>query len=128
MRWLALAFLVTPAAADVTAVRGLLRGDIVSAADLEGDASEIALLIGQSVRRPIAAGRKVRLYDVEEPADVVRQQGVSIRFVRGPLVLRTEGRAMQTAQIGDRITVALNGRRQPLSAVVVAPGVVEVRP
>lgn len=126
MRWLLLALLITPAAAEVTTLRGLERGEIVRETDLEGPADEVDAIAGRVLRRPVQRGRVVRRYDVEEAMDVVRQQGVIIQFIRGPLALRTEGRAMQSGSIGDRINVAVKGRRETMSARIVAPGIVEV--
>lgn len=117
---------VPSAAADVVATRPLERGAILSEADLEGNAGEISALVGHVVRRPLAEGRRVRPFDVERAVDVVRQQTVSVLFRRGALTLRTEGRAMQKGAVGERISISLERRRQPISAMIVAPGVVEV--
>ena len=128
MRWIIAMLMVSPAAAEVTSVRGLERGEIIGSGDLTGPPVEVSELTGRVLRRPVAAGRPIRPYDVEVASDVVRQQGVSVRFIRGGLTLRTEGRAMDSGRIGERINISLPGRRRPLSAVITGPGVVEVRP
>ncbi|MEM1379035.1 MAG: flagellar basal body P-ring formation chaperone FlgA [Pseudomonadota bacterium] len=123
-----IALLALSVVTDVTAVRSLDRGQIIEEADIEGDGQEVLNFVGRAVRRPIGSGRTIRRYDTQAPKDVIRQQGVAVLFVRGPLTLRTEGRAMDSGSVGDRINIALKGRRQPLSAIIVAPGRVEVRP
>jgi len=126
MRWLALLLLVTPASAEVVTTRTIERGQRLAAADLAGPDLEVADMLGMVARRPLRRGRPVRGYDLEVATAVVRQQSVSVQFRRGPLTLRTEGRALSAGIEGEWIDVALQGRRRSLSARIVSPGVVEV--
>lgn len=126
MRGLALLFLLGSAAAEVEAARPVAKGAILGAADLSGPEDEVAAFLGKETRRPLFEGRRVRPIDVQEPIAVSRQATVTVLFERGALKLRTEGRALSKGRIGESVQVALPGRREPLAATVVAPGLVTV--
>lgn len=126
MRWIALVFLLTPASAEVVTTRTIERGQVLVELDLQGPEDEVSRMLGQVARRPLRRGRPVRPYDLERATAVVRQQSVTVLFQRGPLTLRTEGRALRGGIQGEWIDIALKGRRRALSAKIVSPGVVEV--
>ncbi|MEM7739461.1 MAG: flagellar basal body P-ring formation chaperone FlgA [Pseudomonadota bacterium] len=113
--------------AEVLAARPLARGDVLTAADLNATSTEeLTVYVGMAVRRPIFEGRVLRPFDVTAPTVVSRQDTVAVHFRRGPLTLEMQGRALGEGSVGDRIDVSLPGRRQPTSAVITAPGSVEV--
>lgn len=111
---------------EVSAVRPVRRGDTLYEDDLKGPDAEIALLVGKQARRPIREGHRVRPTDVTAPVAVLRQSAVEVRFVRGALTLRTEGRVLQNGRVGEAVDVLLSGRRKPVMGVVKGPGIVEV--
>ncbi|MCQ8184900.1 flagellar basal body P-ring formation chaperone FlgA [Parvularcula maris] len=127
MRWLlAAALFMGSASAEVTANAALPRGTILISSDLSGPRAEVDRMVGLEARRPLFAGRTVRPTDLREPRAVKRQQAVSVIFVRGLLVLRTEGRAAGEGAVGDSVDILLEGRRAPIRARVTGPGRVEV--
>ena len=99
----------------------------MSAEDLLGDdPGAFAHFIGKAARRPLFEGRIINEADVTEPEVVQRQDTVAVIFRRGSLTLSMEGRALGAGSIGERIDVAVKGRRASVSAVVTGPGTVEV--
>lgn len=113
-------------AADVVAAQPIARGDVIAESHLSGPQREVSALVGKQARRPIFPGRQVRISDVQEPVAVERQSAVTVLFVRGSLMLRTEGRALKAGAIGDAVSVVLPGRRQPIAARVTGLGEVQV--
>ena len=111
---------------DVTAARPIPRGTVLGVSDLEGEARNVALLIGLEARRPIFKGQVVDADDLAPPMAVRRQSTVTVLFIRGPLTLKTEGRAMKEGRVGEGVDVLLPGRRQAITATIVAPSTVEV--
>ncbi|MEM0929748.1 MAG: flagellar basal body P-ring formation chaperone FlgA [Pseudomonadota bacterium] len=115
------------ASAEVLAARPLARGDVLTAADLNATTpEEMKVFVGMAVRRPIFEGRVLRPYDVTQPTAVSRQDTVAVHFRRGALSLEMQGRALGEGSVGERIDISLPGRRNPIGAIVIAPGRVEV--
>jgi flagella basal body P-ring formation protein FlgA len=123
---LLLPVLMGTAFAEVRTEGAVPRGAVLTEADLSGSASEVERFVGLEARRPLFAGRVVRASDVQVPRAVRRQEAVTIHFKRGALTLRTEGRAMADGAVGDSVDILLEGRRAPISARIIGPGLVEV--
>ncbi len=114
---------------EVTAGRTLRPGTVVEAGDLrvpEGAETLARELVGREVRRAVYAGRPVRPDDVGPVTLVGRNTVVTMRYRSGALSIRTEGRALDAGGAGERIRVINLDTRQPVAAVVRAPGLVEV--
>ena len=118
-------------AQDAVATRTLRPGDIVAASDLQGvspgDAPELSALIGLEVRRAVYVGRPISQEDLGPPTLVTRNTLVAMHFAAGGLGIRTEGRALDSGGLGERVRVMNLASRQVVTATVAAPGLVEIR-
>ena len=126
--------LAGPALADtVVATRTIRPQSILTAQDLAVQPSAIPggfarpeALIGQETRVVLYAGRPVLSEDVGPPALVDRNQIVTLAFARGGLNIRTEGRALARAGVGERVRVMNLSSRATLTGRVSADGTVVV--
>lgn len=110
---------------DVVATTAMPRGTILTDDMMSG--ADASPFLGKALKRPIFAGRTISPADVEEPPLVLRQSAVTVIFRRNGLVLTTSGRALGAGAKGAQININLEGRRRPVSAVVVSKGIVEVQ-
>lgn len=133
---LALAVLANPAFAEtVVAARTIPAQSIIAAGDLAmrdadtpGGEADPALFIGMEARVALYAGRPVRAADVGFPAIVDRNQLVPLVFDAGGLMIRTEGRALGRAGVGEVIRVMNMSSRNTVSARIGADGAAYVSP
>ncbi len=116
-------------AGEVVAAQALSKGTVLEPSMLVATANpkDLEPLLGQQLRRPIYEAKPVRLVDVKPVDLVTRQETVTVQFRRRGLVLTLPGRAMRSGGAGDPIPVMLDGRRQPITATVVAQNLVEIR-
>lgn len=135
MRWLALVLALTPwaAVADVLVMaRTLPAGTIVTEADLRPDdrarngISDAGLVVGLETRTTLYEGRAIRASDVTRPTLVDRNQIVKLNWVRGGLVIETDGRALGKGGAGEVIRVMNLASRATVSARINEDGTVEV--
>ena len=123
------------AAADtVIAARTIKAHSVLTAADLRietdvtpGAASTLSEVVGLEAKVVLYAGRPVVLEHLGAPALVGRNDLITLVYVSHGLEIRTEGRALERASAGDRVSVMNLASRKTVSGVVVAPGVVEIR-
>jgi flagella basal body P-ring formation protein FlgA len=102
-----------PAFADtVVPTRTIRAQSVISAEDLQvksvniaGAYSALEQVVGLEARVALYPGRPVRHGDVGPPAVIERNQLIPIVFSRGGLMIRTEGRALDRAGVGDWIQV-----------------------
>lgn len=99
---------------------GLRPGEVVGA--LSG--SEEA--VGLETRTVIYAGRPIRARDLGKPAIVERNQIIPLLFRLGSLEIRTEGRALDRAGIGETIRVMNAASKTVVSATLGADGTAHV--
>ncbi len=83
-------------------------------------------LLGKSPRRPLHAGEPVRDNELEAPVVVGKNSLVTIRLVRGNLMLTAQGRALDNGADGDLVRVMNTKSNKIINAVVVSAGTVEV--
>lgn len=115
-----------PAAADtVVAARTIQAQTIISAQDLvlqpgdvPGAESDPALFIGMEARVALYAGRPINVADVGFPAIVDRNELVPLIYDHNGLTIRTEGRALGRAGVGEVIRVMNMSSRNTVSARV----------
>ena len=88
--------------------------------------SDLAGVIGFEARSTIYAGRPVRLVDVGTPALIERNQIVVVTFVTQGLTIRTEGRSLSRAGVGERARVMNLSSRNTVSGTVMPNGSVSV--
>jgi flagella basal body P-ring formation protein FlgA len=123
----------TPAfAEDILAARNIRAGEIVAAGDIEapkgGDAMRrAARLIGLEAVHNIYRGQPVSESDVRSPTLVSRNQLVTMEFAKGPMLISTEGRALDQGGFGDRIRVMNLLSKRVVSAVVVSASTVRTK-
>ncbi|GJL92832.1 flagellar basal body P-ring formation chaperone FlgA [Hyphococcus sp.] len=110
--------------ANVKAAQNLRPGMLLSAADLivEGDNSTgLDLYVGQEVKRAIYVGKTLSLNDVGPPTAVERNAIVMLEFVRGPLMITTEGRALDSGAVGDRVRIMNLSSKIILTGTITGP-------
>ena len=130
IRFLLILFLAGPATAEtVVAARTIQAQTIIAASDLAlqqttlpGGESDPALFIGMEARVALYAGRPIRVSDVGFPAIVDRNQLIPLVYDANGLVIRTEGRALGRAGVGEIIRVMNMASRNTVSARIGSDG------
>lgn len=119
---------VAAAPARVTAAHTLRAGTILHASDLivEGGAnsdapSPLEMFVGMETKRSIYAGKALSLNDVGPPTVVSRNAIVMVEFARGPLMITTEGRALDNGAVGDSVRIMNLSSKIILTATVTGP-------
>ncbi|NWN90678.1 flagellar basal body P-ring formation protein FlgA [Marinobacter adhaerens] len=121
----------------VVAARPLGRGERVTGSMLEmrpvtvnasrrGIITDATLAEGMTVRRPVNAGSVLTPDHLEAPDAVVRGDHVIITARNGTFSVRTRGKALANASVGEQVLVENLGSSRTLRANVVGPGHVEV--
>jgi len=107
----------------VLAAHHLRPGDILHGSDLvtEGDPKELDFFVGMQLKRAVYAGKVITASDVGLPTVIERNAIVSLEFVRGPLMIATEGRALDAGAVGDTVRVMNLNSKVILTAVVTGP-------
>ena len=131
---LPLIFICTAAAADtVVPTRTIRAQQVIGSGDLKlrevevaGGFSMIEEVAGLEARVALYPGRPVRAGDVGPPAVVERNQLVALVFDRGGLIIRTEGRVLDRAGVGDLVKVMNLTSRATLFGRVLANGTISV--
>lgn len=131
---LPLIFICTAAAADtVVPTRTIRAQQVIGSGDLKlrevevaGGFSMIEEVAGLEARVALYPGRPVRAGDVGPPAVVERNQLVALVFDRGGLIIRTEGRVLDRAGVGDLVKVMNLTSRATLFGRVLADGTISV--
>lgn len=111
---------------EVVAEGRIPVGTVIEAGHLSGSEQDISRLVGRQTTRTIFPGRTISYGDTRE-ADLVSRNGI-VRLIarKGPMVIETKGRALDSGTRGDEILVMNLDSRRTLSGVITAPGVVEV--
>jgi flagella basal body P-ring formation protein FlgA len=130
---LALAMPLTAHADMVVSTRTIRAKEIISSADLDVKATDVAGaianpqdLIGQEARVALYPGRPIRDGDVGPPAIVDRNDLVVLVFDRRPLSITAEGRALGRGAVGDRIRVMNLSSRTTVTGHIRPDGQIEV--
>lgn len=111
----------------------LERGDIVSELDTTAVVAAPELVgapVGEGrweARRALPAGTPLTDAVLRPARDAHAGDRVEVVVRRGELVIGTRGRLLSAARIGDRVRVHSDATGTTVSAVLVEPGVVEVR-
>ncbi len=79
-------------------------------------------VLGLETRAVIYAGRPLREGDLGEPAIVERNQILPLIYRSGTLEIRTEGRALQRAGVGETIRVMNASSKSVVSATMASDG------
>ncbi|PQA87418.1 flagellar basal body P-ring formation chaperone FlgA [Hyphococcus luteus] len=110
--------------AVVKAAHNLRAGTVLHASDLiaEGeDADALDLFVGMELKRALYKGVKLSPNDVGLPTAVQRNAIVTLEFVRGPLMITTEGRALDAGAVGEAVRVMNLNSKTILTAVITGP-------
>jgi flagella basal body P-ring formation protein FlgA len=120
-------------AASVAPVRAIRAQTVVSAADLTlaeedvpGAVETIEAAAGLEARVTLYPGRPILASQLGPPAIVERNQLVRMVFLRGPLAIHADGRALDRGGAGDLVRVMNLGSKQVVTGAVAADGSVEV--
>ncbi len=115
----------------VVAKRAINQKSTIDRADVElaevvlesmedGVASELGAVIGQQAKKFIAAGKSIRMADLEMVPLVYRGQLVDVTSMVGPIEVRSTAKAMSEGRLGEAVEVRVGGRRgESLYGVVV---------
>jgi flagella basal body P-ring formation protein FlgA len=110
--------------AVVKAAQNLRPGMLLTAADLivEGDnPASLDMYVGQEVKRAVYVGKTMSLNDVGPPTAVERNAIVMLEFVRGPMTITTEGRALDSGAVGDRVRIMNLSSKIILTGTITGP-------
>jgi len=109
----------------IAASRHLRAGTVLQPADLivQGNSETAkrdfeASFVGQELKRTVYEGRKFTLADVGPKTIIERNSLVTVEFAKGPLVISTEGRALDKGGVGETIRI------MNLSSKIILPGVI----
>jgi len=124
----------TALAEVIVPARTIRAREIISAQDLirksavvSGALSDLAEIIGQEARVVLYAGRPIRPGDIGSPAIISRNDMVKLIFLRGPLRIAAEGRALGRGAVGETIQAMNLASRMTVSGTVTADGSIEVK-
>lgn len=130
---LALAAAAPALAASVAPVRPIRAQTVIAATDVElaqttapGAISDVAAVVGLEARVTLYPGRPILPAQVGPPAVVQRNQLVRMTYLRGPLAIQADGRALDRAGVGERVRVMNLASKQIVTGAVVGNGTVEV--
>lgn len=125
--------LTTPALAEGWVMaRTLPAGSLIEEGDLRfddharGSVRSPDEVIGREARVTLYEGRPIRGSDTTRPTLIERNQTVTLDWVRGPLRIQTEGRALAKGGAGDVIRVMNTTSHTTISARITADGTLEV--
>ena len=122
----------------IVAKTEIAKGKLISSSDLQAKyvqrsrrtrkgATALEDLIGLSAKRRLPAGRPVRLSDLEAPKLITKNQLVTILLEAPGLVLRTQGKALSDATLGETVKVLNTQSKRIIHATAKASGLVFVK-
>lgn len=117
---------------EPVAARNIRAGEVIAASDIEIPDSETALrkaagFIGKETTRAIFRGQKISSVDLRAPTLVARNAVVTMEFLKGPLSISTEGRALDQGGEGERIRVMNLASRRIVTAIVIDSNTVRTK-
>jgi len=121
----------------VVATRDLLRGELVTAADVRleqqdltrlhsGYLSALDLAVGKRVKRTIRQGGIIKPTQIVAPTLIKKGAEVTITVNSNRIQVRTKGKALGSGGPGERIRVRNLSSNKVLEATVVSAGIVQV--
>jgi flagellar basal body P-ring formation protein FlgA len=87
-----------------------------------------ALAIGRKLRRALGPGQVLLARHLDPARDIDPGQSVTLHLRHGAIDIATTATAMAGGVAGDRIPVQPASGGDPLEAMIIAPGLVQVRP
>ncbi len=118
---------------ELVAARNVSVGQIITASDIVTPKGEIGLrraahLIGQETLHALYKGKAFSEGDLHAPTIVNRNTIVKMEFVKGPMTISAEGRALDNGGMGERVRVMNLLSRRVVTAVVIAENTVKAKP
>ena len=121
----------------VAAKRNLSAGQIITADDIdirsvredEARSDKKAAwedLLGKEVKKPLKAGRFLSPDDVRTKVMVVKGKPVTLSFVKGGVMLSSQGKAMENGGLGDSVRVMNIQSKSVVQGTVTGPEAVAV--
>lgn len=95
-------------------------------ATVPGAVTTIEEAVGKEAKVTLYPGRPILLAQLGAPALVARNALVRMNYVRGPLRIVTDGRALDRAGVGEPVRVMNLASKQTVTGVVAPDGSVEV--
>jgi flagellar basal body P-ring formation protein FlgA len=115
---------VSPKKVEVKAAQNLRTGTVLHSSDLvvEGEnKAPLDLFVGMELKRSVYAGAVLKPTDVGAPTAIQRNAIVTLEFVRGPLMITTEGRSLDAGAVGETVRIMNLNSKTILTAVVAGP-------
>lgn len=124
---------MVPEGLSVTVVRTVRSQSVIEADDLEvtpgatpGGIDSVEQAVGMEAKVALYPGRPILANQIGMPALVERNAMVKISYMKGPLSIVTEGRALDRAAVGEAVRVMNLQSKQTVTGTVAADGSVEV--
>lgn len=117
----------------VVATHTLRVGDIISIDDLAMSNgtpvpnNEAASILGKELKRTVYANQRLSARDFGARTMIERNANIIVEFRKGPLLITTEGRALEAGARGNVIRVMNTSSKIVFSAVIVDDNKVQVR-
>jgi flagella basal body P-ring formation protein FlgA len=126
-----------PTVPVVVATRRLALGEVVGPNDARltrlraervrpGQAQQIAQVVGQELRRPMAVEQGFTLVDLGPPSIVQKNALVTLQLESPGISLTVQGRALESAPRGGNVPVMNLASRNIVEGIAIAPGRVRV--
>lgn len=126
-----------PTVPVVVATRRLALGEVVGPNDARltrlraervrpGQAQQIAQVVGQELRRPMAVEQGFALVDLGPPSIVQKNALVTLQLESPGISLTVQGRALESAPRGGNVPVMNLASRNIVEGIAIAPGRVRV--
>jgi flagellar basal body P-ring formation protein FlgA len=134
---LRLAGRAVPTVPVVVATRRLALGEVIGPNDARltrlraervrpGQAQQIAQVVGQELRRPMAIEQGFALVDLGPPSIVQKNALVTLQLESPGISLTVQGRALESAARGGNVPVMNLASRNIVEGIAIAPGRVRV--
>lgn len=116
---------LTPNAALV-ATEVIRAGDLVTPDNVQPEAGDLSeddkAMFGKQVRRTVYVGKAITPSNTHAPFLVKRNQAVTVKYVSGGLEITLSGRAMESAAVGDPVTIMNTSSRELINGTVTSEG------
>lgn len=126
---------LVPEGQSVTVVRTVRSQSVIEADDLvltpgatPGGLDSVEAAVGMEAKVALYPGRPILASQIGAPALVERNGLVKLSYLKGPLSIVTEGRALDRAAAGEPVRVMNLQSKQTVTGTVTPDGSVEVGP
>lgn len=124
---------ISPKGYSVTVVRAIRSQSIIEPDDLvlvegasPGAIELIDEAVGMEAKVALYPGRPILMSQIGAPALVERNATVKLSYIKGPLSIVTEGRALDRAAAGETVRVMNLQSKQTVTGTVAPDGSIEV--